>query len=82
MRCFDCRTDHRQDQEASAICATCGAALCTDHAVEGYAEERAPFSLGNPGVHRVEGRRIYCRTCAPSYLEPAASTRHEAELVG
>ncbi len=67
MRCYDCATQNKQDNEAYAVCVACGAGLCLEHAIEGHAEERAR-SLGNPTMKRLPGRRIFCKECAVEHL--------------
>ncbi len=71
MRCYDCEMKHNRTTDASATCSVCGAGLCAEHVIEGYAEEKLQLSLGNPAVRRLSGRRMFCRTCAPDYLERA-----------
>lgn len=71
MRCYDCAAESGISTVANATCAACGAAICLEHIVEGYAEEVAPATLGNPVVHRAPGRRMFCATCAPDYLTQA-----------
>lgn len=75
MRCFDCAVEQNRETEACASCTTCGAGLCLEHTIEGYAEERVPYNLGNPAAHRLPGRRLYCHTCTPKYMERASRTR-------
>ncbi len=82
MRCYDCEMKHNRTMEASATCSVCSAGLCGEHAIEGYAEEKAQWSLGNPAVVRLNGRRIFCETCAPDYLELTPTTRSAASLAG
>jgi hypothetical protein len=83
MRCYDCETRHSRTTEASATCSVCGAGLCAERAIEGYAEERLSMSLGNPAVRRLHERRVFCRTGLPDYLDRAGmTTGAEAALVG
>lgn len=71
MQCLDCAMTMTRETPACATCHTCGAGVCVDHVVEGYAQQEV-HSLGQPSIVRLPGRRVYCRTCAPAYLEPAA----------
>jgi hypothetical protein len=80
MRCFDCETRDHRTNEASVTCSVCGAGLCVDHAIEAYEQQDVHLSLGNPAVRRLPGRRMYCSTCVPDYVERAARSR--AALAG
>lgn len=79
MRCFDCATEAHLKTEASANCAVCGAGLCAEHAVQGYAEQPVVSGLGNPAVRRLPGRRLFCRSCAPAYLESVPAPFRQAQ---
>jgi hypothetical protein len=63
MNCYDCLTTDGWHREAAAICADCGAAVCTEHAVT------TPHWLTRTQaiqrVVRVEpaARTIRCGTC-------------------
>jgi hypothetical protein len=78
MQCFDCVTEFQRATEAVAVCTTCGAATCGPHTVTGDAREEVQ-SVGNPSVHVLPGRRLYCRTCAPA---GAAATIRRAHTHG
>lgn len=71
MQCYDCAAE-QQISPAVAVCSTCGAGLCTTHAVPGHAEERLTATLGNPTTRRLPGRRLYCHTCAADGMIDAA----------
>lgn len=82
MRCYDCATEAQLKTEASANCVVCGAGLCVEHSVEGYSQEALTGSLGNPAVRRLPGRKLFCRTCAPDYLELTSSPLRSQLAVG
>lgn len=71
MRCYDCAAERGMSTEANATCTACGAGICLEHIVEGYAEEVAMATLGNPTVRRSHGRRMFCSKCTPDYLKQA-----------
>ena len=73
MQCFDCTLESSRETPACAICHTCGAGLCAEHAVAGYAQ-RVVHGPGNPVIERLPGRRVYCRACTPAYLRRASET--------
>ena len=62
MQCYDCALE-AQISPAVAVCSTCGAGLCGDHAVAGHANEPLT-AVGNPTTRRLPGRRVVCQTCA------------------
>lgn len=64
MQCYDCAVA-QQTTPAVAVCSTCGAGLCTTHAVVGHADEWTS-GVGNPSAIRLPGRRILCQTCSTS----------------
>ncbi|HEY0237564.1 MAG TPA: DUF2180 family protein [Friedmanniella sp.] len=64
MQCYDCAVEN-QTNTAVAVCSTCGAGLCIQHAVLGHADEWAA-SVGNQTAVRLAGRRILCQTCSAS----------------
>lgn len=68
MFCYDCHAQNGVETQASATCSVCGAGLCADHVVEGFAEETAKVSLGNNVSRRIHGRRLFCRQCAPAHM--------------
>lgn len=74
MQCFDCALEARISP-AVAVCSTCGAGLCTDHAVSGHADEPMA-TVGNPTTHRLPGRRVVCHTCAADGAFDAAPVPH------
>ena len=61
MNCYECATIDSVERAAIATCASCGAAVCAQHA---HVESRVlpqPASLGRPLVH--ETRVISCSAC-------------------
>ncbi|WP_263730514.1 DUF2180 family protein [Cellulomonas sp. SG140] len=63
MQCFECMTRGSQFTPAVAVCTTCGAGLCIDHAVVGHAATWLS-TPGNPAPRRLPGRRLLCPECA------------------
>ena len=64
MQCYDCAVEQKTTT-AVAVCSTCGAGLCIQHAVLGHADEWTA-SVGNPSATQLAGRRILCQTCSAS----------------
>ncbi|SEG87066.1 hypothetical protein SAMN05216223_11832 [Actinacidiphila yanglinensis] len=62
MNCFDCDATGR-NTPAIAVCATCGAGACTDHAETSPQLLRHPNGLGTTTLPNA-ARRIQCVTCA------------------
>ena len=61
MNCYECATIHFVDRPAVATCASCGAAVCAQHAQVESRVLPQPASLGRPVVH--EARVIACSSC-------------------
>ena len=74
MQCFDCAIEFDQQTTASAVCRSCGAALCLEHAFPAYDQEEL-HGLGNPVTRQLPGRRVYCRECLPAALADVAPAR-------
>ena len=68
MFCYDCHAEEGVETQASATCSACGAGLCADHVIEGFAEDVARISLGNNVAQRLHGRRLFCRQCVPTHM--------------
>ncbi|WP_197021551.1 hypothetical protein [Cellulomonas sp. HZM] len=71
MNCFDCLTSLQTESPASAVCSSCGAALCVVHALVGVPRQEV-HSVGSPSATVLPGRRVWCSACAPSGAAPLA----------
>ncbi len=61
MNCYDC-LDKGITREAVAVCASCGAGVCSTCACRESVDHQRNASPGNP-LHRVT-RTFNCRSCA------------------
>ena len=61
MQCLECH-QHQHEQEAVAVCQTCGAAVCEEHAVIGTRRIRRGPIFGAPD--EAEVRKVQCAACA------------------
>ncbi len=71
MQCYDCAVA-QQTSQAVAVCATCGAGICLEHAVLAHPDEIA-VTVGIPTTTRLPGRRFLCQTCAAGAPEREAA---------
>lgn len=62
MTCYDCESDGTRS--VVAICSECGAAICSEHAVEGTLVQFAVTATSWRTPLEPPQRRIRCRACA------------------
>ncbi|PAZ17148.1 hypothetical protein CLM62_03975 [Streptomyces sp. SA15] len=70
MQCYECLALDRTTP-ASAVCASCGAALCSEHVSEQGKEIRHLTGMGK-ATHERRARKFLCPVCSAAEQDSAS----------
>lgn len=69
MQCFAC-AQKDVTTDAVAICSSCGAAVCLDHAVVMEKPVTAHQGVASVHVLPIKAQRVLCQVCAAAQNQP------------
>jgi len=69
MQCFE-HAKQGVEKAAVAICSSCGAAVCLEHAVVSEKAVTAPRAVASVQVLPVKAQKVLCQVCAAAENQP------------